>query len=160
MNIPKGSDQPNAPRVQVDWRTYFKEFELAHGGNPVLHGNRLLYHDGWTYSATDEAGPEWPPPEDEDERNSLIKVYWVKRRKIVQAELSALEKVAKGLDVMQQGKSLPIQYTVRTTNEEGKAETQRRSHRGGFQGDRINWLRQDVKRCDEEIEKRQAKVHA
>lgn len=82
------SQAGTAPRVIIDWQEYFRRFCEVHGKFPLMYKGRLLFPDGWTYSATDHAGPEWPPPDDEGRRNELRRNYWKLRLFAVKKELA------------------------------------------------------------------------
>lgn len=73
--------------VEVDWKAYFEAFREAHGKFPLYYRGKLLFPDGWSYSATDYAGPEWPPPEDPVAAKNLRRMYWRLRRNAVRQEI-------------------------------------------------------------------------
>lgn len=152
MNQPKDKfSEPVMPSVTMDWHAYYKDFDQAHGGNPVRHGGRLLYHDGWTYSATDEQGPEWSPPADPILLRQLQVAYWTERGAIVKRELEALEQMAKGLEMLAKAKSMPLRYKIRTTDESGKGIVRDEVYQGEFRSHRIDFLRNDVRRCEDNV---------
>ena len=94
--------------VRLDWRAYFLEFLEAHGNNPVEHQGRLLFADGWSYSSTDYAGPETPPPDNVIELADLQRVYWTKRRELVRRELARLRPLAN----LQRSRALPLKHRI------------------------------------------------
>lgn len=97
-----------APRVRLDWRAYFARFCEAHGNNPVEHGGRLLFADGWRYSMTDHAGPEWPPPSGADFKE-LQRAYWNKRLALVEVERGRLQRTIGELQQLQDQRRVPLQ---------------------------------------------------
>lgn len=75
------------PSIEFDWVAYFRGFSARHGGHPVKWTDRLiLFRDGWTYSAFNYEGPEYPPPREPEKMHSLQVSYWSAR----ETELSAL----------------------------------------------------------------------
>lgn len=86
------------PAVELDWAAYWRAFQDLHGGDPVRVGGRLLFRDGWTYSAYDHAGPEWPPPREPGQLRALQKEYWSAHRWRVNAEREDLVRRADALD--------------------------------------------------------------
>ena len=100
-------------KVQLDWKAYYKNFSIAHGGDPIMYGGRQLFQDGWTYSGTDYAGPEWPPPSNKVLRTRLIRTYWEKRKEIVVQQEEYLRLRIEALEGMQSAKNQPLQQVVR-----------------------------------------------
>lgn len=114
--------EPLAPnyQIQLDWRGYFYEFCRAHGNTPVpypyhppLPSPRLLFSDGWTYSATDYKGPEYPPPTDPRELKELLLTYWITRYKVLNSESNNLRGSIVNLKALQSLKSAPLQQVSR-----------------------------------------------
>lgn len=95
--------------VRVDWVAYYKQFAVAHGGNPVVMrkapgsrtaGGMLLFPDGWRYGP-EPHGPEMPP-ENETKQLQLIRMYWNIRRRVIQYELrQAREEIERLVDMQQ-----------------------------------------------------------
>lgn len=114
--------QPALPqlRLQLDWKAYYKRFSELHGGYPIVYKGRQLFHDGWGYSTTDYAGPEYPPPKDPVELVKLQKVYWYTRWNRAKNELLMLEQRYSALKGLQSDKSAPLQQVVTIQNEETK----------------------------------------
>lgn len=114
--------QPALPqvRMQLDWQAYYKRFAGLHGGSPIVYKGRQLFADGWGYSATDYAGPEYPPPKDKTELAKLQKVYWYTRWNRAKNELLVLEQRYAALKGLQSDKSAPLQQVVTTQNEDTK----------------------------------------
>lgn len=80
----RGRGEGDFPSLDIDWRAYFLDFCNRHGGAPVLHGrDRLLFRDGWMYSAREYRGPEWRAPDDPKELRVLQLAYWTIRREEV-----------------------------------------------------------------------------
>lgn len=75
-------------RASVDWREVWLEFCRQHGGSPMFHKGRLLFGDGWQYSASDYRGPAQPPPEDPVALRNLLLVYWKRRRAAARLEMA------------------------------------------------------------------------
>lgn len=94
--------------VVLDWREYFAEFCRLHG-EPIEVGGRLLFPDGWQYSAVNHAGPEYPPPKDP---RPLQKAYWLYRIRLVEVELTSMRRQYAGLEEMVRTRSAQLQ--VRT----------------------------------------------
>lgn len=156
-----GELAPGHAGVEIDWPRYFRDFCAAHGGNPVAVGGKdsviLLFADGWTHSATDHAGPEWPPPDDPEQLRKLKLLYWQTRRQMVSSELTALERALRGLEQLCSVKSTaPIHLTVRklvTDESTGAGRIEARSVRAGpdlWKG-RIEFLRGDLALADRNI---------
>lgn len=97
--------------VQLDWQAYFYAFQEKHG-EAVQVNNRLLYADGYQYSAHDYAGPEWQPPSDLEQLRKLRVTYWQRRRSIVYNTLVNLRSEAEQLRLAQLGRSVPLQRVV------------------------------------------------
>jgi hypothetical protein len=152
-NAPANADpsaEPKSPLdIDVDWHGYFDGFCSAHGGNPILHGGRLLFSDGWTYSRTSYRGPEWPPPKDPVEKVRLILLYWRKRRIIVESQRIALADMVDGLKALQAAKSAPIMHRLTVRDDQtGKATTKLITFNPEDYVGRLMWLEADVKDCD------------
>ena len=148
------------PSVRLDWEEYFRRFCLAHGGAkhpPLMRAGRLWFEDGWGYSATDHAGPEWPPPTDEDELVRVRRVYWKLRRSAVRRELlksrlllEELERLVASHDV------LPVQAVATWEEDErhphgGRWHRQHREVDVGAMRSRVEWLREDLVICEFKI---------
>ena len=105
--------------IELNWKAYFKEFTQIHGGDPVTYAGRLLFRDGWTYSATDYVGPEWPPPA-EPKLGYLKWQYWNIRRQAVKQELEERKNIYESLIEMQKTKSATLQQVIITYDDKGK----------------------------------------
>lgn len=147
--IPVETD--SVPEVFIDWPAYYEDFCHEHH-DPVEYGGRLLFEDGWTYSAFDYAGPEWPPPEDEGKLKGLKIRYWSLRKKIVVAEVQSLQTRLRAVDGLQSGKSLPLPLKYDDSEQRGIAgvvdwkDLDITAHH-----ERLGALRQDVKDCDNHL---------
>lgn len=141
-----------AASVTLDWKAYFKAFEEEHGKNPVVFEGRLLFSDGWTYSASDHAGPEWPPPADEAELRRLQVAYWRKRKQIVSSELVRLRHDIDGLRHMQSVKSIPLRQVVRYFDSDAKKRVTERQQLdlAGLES-RLRWLEADAADCEAKL---------
>jgi hypothetical protein len=140
------------PRVTLDWRAYFRAFCEKHGRFPLLYRGRLLFPDAWQYSATDHAGPEWPPPDDKAERVRLMRAYWKLRRNAVRKTLPAARARLDHLQELVATHDLPVLQRV-TTWDPGAGD-------GGAPVSRVTevdleaarqhvaWLERDLLVCD------------
>lgn len=138
--------------VRLDWRAYFKEFCDLHGRDPVPYRGRLLFPDGWTYSSTDYAGPEWPPPDDPAELLAVQSSYWRRRRGIVRRECVTLQLAVQSLAEMQGCKSVPLQQVVQIRDSEtNKLVTSRRPLDLEALKGRLTWLEEDVAECNRHL---------
>lgn len=95
------------PEAILDWHEYYLSFLQEHR-DPVEYKGRLLFEDGWRYSALDEAGPEWPPPEDKGELRGLKIAYQRIRRGVVRTMAHTLRTRLRAIEGLQSGKSLPL----------------------------------------------------
>lgn len=144
--------QPPKPVVSLCWPEYFKQFCQLHGGNPLMFGGVLLFQDGWTHSAHDHAGPEWPPPEDKEECRQLIRQYWLRRRAVVTYEYEQLLRHVERLEELQRHRQAPLQQVVQWLNTEDKrwqkdiGPLDLTAMKG-----RIEWLREDVQVCEDKL---------
>lgn len=99
-------------KIVLDHRAYFYKFCEEHGGDPVEHEGRLLFRDGWTYSNIDYAGPEWPPPPDQNEVRRLKFAYWRQFKALAVRQLGYLSRIAGDLGRLQASKSAPLMRRV------------------------------------------------
>lgn len=103
--------------IKLDWKTYFKHFDQAHGGEAIPLGlNRLLYEDGWCYSSRSYSGPEYPPPDDPKRLALLKRFYYSRVKQLVQDELTSLLLLENQLRQLRSAKSLPLVRKI--TNKE------------------------------------------
>lgn len=144
--------QERIGRVTLDWREYFRVFSEAHGGNPVIWKGRQLWQDGWQYSATDYAGPEWPAPTDKAELKLLQRAYWSERKKIVEEQLKEVRQELDRLKQAQCGRSVPLQQIVISTDAEGNRTASRDHLDLGPLVEREDWLAKDVVDCRVRLE--------
>ncbi len=96
-------------KVRLDWRAYWKEFSREHGDYPVKFRGVLLFRDGWTYSSSGYAGPEWPPPADETALRKLVRGYWLLRKREVRKLWWEQQTEYDGLKRLQSTRSQPLQ---------------------------------------------------
>lgn len=137
-----------ASQVQLDWRAYFMLFCEHHGGSPIHFGGRLLFADGWSYSSTDYAGPEWMPPTDPLELRELMRAYWMRRKAIVFNEARELRQEVIGLQEMQSVRKVPLQHaTTNFDQETGKLSMTRGDLDLTDMIGRLSWLEEDVVEC-------------
>lgn len=115
---PRKRSEPGLPDLDLalDWRAYFRAFLEAHG-EPHEHGGRLWFEDGWSYSATSHAGPEWPPPSDPRELAEVRRRWLRLRRAEVKAERLKTDRLLRQVAGYQAVKSLPLLRRVRRTEE-------------------------------------------
>lgn len=138
-------------KTELSWVAYYFRFKQEHG-YPVQHKGRLLFPDGWTYSATDYAGPEWPPPKSTSVLLRLRLAYWETRLQTVREEHRVLKSKLEGFRRLQQGRSVPLQqYTAeyhkgfkRKLSEPADLDLE------AFQG-RFEWLGTEIRDCYERI---------
>lgn len=145
-----GKPPSPAPAVQLDWRAYFEEFSEIHGRNPIVHGGRLLFPDGWMYSMNDYRGPEYPPPEEERTHRALVRTYWLRRRAIISSELEDVNRLIEALEVEQDVRSAPLQQVVRYYDRDTRTyKTRRGPASEGLEGlkHRLEWLTADLAVC-------------
>ena len=96
----------------LDWRAYWEQFKLEHGGDPVTRNGLVLFRDGWRYSLNGYRGPEHPPPADLDERRSLMTTYWRLFVALVRSQATAIREQVANLEKLQRSCSAPLQWTV------------------------------------------------
>jgi len=144
--------QTKPPKVKLDWKAYYKEFRLEHGDYPVIFKGMILFRDGWMYSKTDYAGPEFPPPEDEADLKSLQLAYWNSRRQVVRLELIPLERTVDSLLQFQSAKSCRLQQKVIEFDDETQKDVTNTVELDItiFEG-RLDWLRKDLEDCERNI---------
>lgn len=139
------------PVTVLDWRAYFEAFKAEHG-IPLTHRGRLLFPDGWTYSATDYAGPEWPPPEDERELVKLLLAYAVLRQQAVRAELVDARSRRDGALAASATRAVPLM--VRTYYRDPETGTVA-SRTGPLDmtalEERVRWLESDLEMSNENV---------
>lgn len=136
-------------KIVLDWKAYFIEFCRVHG-EPVEHEGRLLFRDGWTYSATDYSGPEKGPPSKPEELDLLTMHYWVKRKEGIKRELLKLTHALEVYAKQQSDHSLPLQQM--TSVREGEKVLK------GYTAvdlapmkQRVKWMRTDIEECDQRL---------
>lgn len=145
---------PPSPRgkqgvIELDWKAYFYEFCRVHGPQePVDHGGRLLFKDGWTYSAFAYEGPEWEPPSNFDELDALVVRYWIIRRGWLEVMLSSLVLQLQKLQETIAGKSLPLRQVVVKHDAAGKQVRESVVLTMTGLEQRIKWVRDDLCECD------------
>lgn len=144
-------------QVHLDWKGYYKQFEEKHGepvqlldrdGKPL----RLLFADGWTYSCTDYAGPEWPPPKNEQDRARLIAEYYKIKFGLVRNEYIDLCRLISYLRDLQSAKDVPLQQIASYFDDE-----QNKRVIGRFEVEltplieRREWLRKAISECEQRL---------
>lgn len=134
-------------RIELDWDAYWADFKALHG-DPVQVGGRLVFADGWAYSSTDPAGPEWPPPSDPVELWRLQRAYWNERLRYVKLEREHLRGVVEAIKEQQSGRSCPLVQRSMTRDEHGKVVMERRAvNAREIEQGRLLWLEQDAEEC-------------
>lgn len=149
-------------KVNIDWRAYWDRFRELHG-DPVPYKGRMLHPDGWTYSATDYKGPEWPPPADENELRTMQRHYWLIRRKLVRLERAHLWQQLKGLRELISSRSAPVnpESVVVDRDESTGKLTWTRSvvEPAEWETGRLKWLDDDIAACDQRIKELEGEQH-
>lgn len=112
--------------IELDWEDYFRDFCAAHG-RPIELEGRLVFPDGWTYSATDYEGPEEPPPIGPNDCRALRLKYWKERYRIIRVELMEAWAEQKYLKQLQAVKSIPLKqaHAIPDDDKPGYFRTQR-----------------------------------
>jgi len=131
-------------RVRYDWRAYFRKFCEVHG-EPVKWRGKLLFRDGWAYSASNHAGPEYAPPLDPSE---LIREYWTLRRAMVQAKIDELAYDVETVFLEQSRRSAPLQHVTSYRDEDGKLKVESTDVDRAALVERMRWLVDEAKECD------------
>lgn len=156
--LPVPRSQPAAPRLDVDWAAYFRDFCAAHtvnGGGPVVDGGTLLFADGWRYAVDAYEGPEYPPPDDLEALLDLQRRYWRRRRDIVRAERDGLAFRLEGLSNLQRDRAIPLPVTRYLAVEGGREVIDPDRPTGEVDwaalAERLRWLTADVAACEREL---------
>lgn len=148
------TDKNSLPAIKIDWRLYFREFCEQHGKYPLLIDGRLFFPDGWSYSASNYEGPEYPPSKVPDTLRRVLLAYWKRRKKIVNHEVSIVKDRIEDLRNLQSVKSLPLQQVVRYYDvEANKYITQRLGIDIESLHSRLAWLLKDYEECTKELER-------
>jgi hypothetical protein len=109
MNIPDINLEPEPQPRGYNWQLYFYEFCEKHGRPMQLWGVQV-FPDGFTYSATDYAGPEWRPPNDPHELRKLLLGYWSKLASLCKIELKKAERELANIELTQAERAAPLQH--------------------------------------------------
>jgi len=146
---------------RLDWRAYFERFCSIHGLHPVVWAGKLLFPDGWQYSLTSYAGPEFPP-ESPERAKALSRIYWRRRLSIVKREYNLLRGRYMALKALQATKSAPLQQRTRWP---GSADGTTQSPDGRTAGwgtvenvdwlaieQRLEWLKADIEHCQNQLQ--------
>lgn len=134
----------------IDWVGYYENFRDKHG-EPVSYQGRILFPDGWTYSATDFKGPEYPPPEDKLQLWEMQKAYWIIRKAMLLVEFSDLKVKAECIVELQSVKDAPLMFLQTTIKEDGTKEKLSQEFDLTILIDRLDFLTQQITVCDREI---------
>lgn len=137
---------------QIDWPEYFKEFCRVHG-DPVPARGRLLFADGWTYSATDYAGPEYPPPEEPDKLLDLQRTYWEESLQIRKQWHAQAVRVYEGATAAVNSRSAMVSRVAYREDETGKRRRVSDPIDLNELKEVVETLAADVKTCEQELEK-------
>jgi hypothetical protein len=140
-------------RIEIDWEQYFKDFCELHGKYPVMFDGVLLFPDGWRYSSTDHMGPEYPPPKNPRQLNSLLIVYWERRREIVEVEYRNLRGYIEDIENLQRNRSASLAQTVEYVNGDGEMMRDTQKLDLGMLRKRLEWLHKDALECHSMLEK-------
>ena len=143
--------------IRLDWVSYYAKFKEVHG-EPIRWRGRLIFPDGWQYSATDVQGPEWPPPDDDELLLEQMRAYWTTRLIMVRAERDVLRSAVREIKSLQSAKSAPLQHQVLLESESEDGTLSRSLVRtdvdvGSIESGRLAWLEQDVADCEAEATK-------
>lgn len=149
LKPPESSSSYRGKPIRLDWRAYFIEFCNVHG-EPEFHDHRLIFRDGWSYSSTDYAGPEFPPPSTLNELDSVVLRYWVLRRGRLDKLLQKLQHELKTLQDTQSHHSLPLQQSELVESESGRKREYRPLSTGGLET-KIGWVQDDLRECEERL---------
>lgn len=144
--------------IKLNWRAYFQEFDQAHGGDPVVYGGRLLYPDGWRYALKDYAGPEWPPPEDEEELARLQYAYWGLHKQRLQQYLASRTRLVEGLRRLQVNKDQPLQHIASYLGEDGRMQNRIQALDLDDLETELAWGQQVLNDCETELQKLREKL--
>lgn len=140
--------------MRLDWKAYFYEFCGLHG-EPVLYKeSRLLFRDGWMYSATDYEGPEFPPPEDNQELDKLVLEYWTIRKDALTKMVTKLHHHIKVIRDTQATHSAPLQQITYIQDGDKRRRSYKRVDTSGIEA-RIEWIEADLRECEERL----AEIH-
>lgn len=137
---------------QIDWPEYFKEFCRVHG-DPVQARGRLLFADGWTYSATDYAGPEYPPPAEPDKLLDLRRTYWEENLRIRRQWHQKAFHVYEGAKLVVKSRSAIVSRVAHREDENGKRIRVADPIDLVELKEIVDSLAEDVKTCEQELEK-------
>lgn len=139
------------PVVRINWRMYFRDFCQQHGP-PLTHGGRLLFPDGWTYSATDWKGPEWAPPEDPIALAMLVRRYWKLRRVAVLEALTQARLTLASCVEAQSARSATLQQIIKYMDPDtGRLTTVERPLDLEGMEQRVESLRLELMQAEEHI---------
>lgn len=136
---------------QIDWPEYFKEFCRLHG-DPVQARGRLLFADGWMYSATDYAGPEYPPPEEPDKLLDLRREYWEEALKLRKQMHQQMFRVYEGAENVVNSRSAIVSRVAYREDENGKRRRVAEPIDLVELKEIVESLAADVKTCEQELE--------
>lgn len=135
-------------KTVLDWRAYFIEFCKVHG-EPVEYKTGLLFRDGWKY-AMEYAGPEYPPPSDHEELDTLVVAYWTIRHKQCKIAFDRVYVERQRIEGLKGNHSLPLRQVTII----GKGQERRRlSSELDTKplDDRLKWLREDIEECEKNL---------
>lgn len=137
--------------VELNWYAYFKRFCEVHG-EPVEFAGRLLFPDGYQYSNSDYAGPEWVPPSDPEKLSDLRRIYWQRRLQVVKERYKWLKAELEELAGVQYSRSAPLQRTAMYWDD-SRQQLVFEPHDVDLEllrGDLLG-LQEDMKLCEEEL---------
>lgn len=143
---------------KLDWKLYFRKFCEKHGGK---HGNgveidgRLIFEDGWGYSAVDYRGPEFRPPTG-PALKALMTRYWTERLGIVKDEIKFLSVARENLRDSMLKTNMPLMRELR--RDERKQFRSMMKQRIDIRevsldkiDERLRWLEADAAECERKI---------
>lgn len=136
--------------VRLDWKAYFYEFCIVHGEPVIFKENRLLFRDGWMYSATDYEGPEFPPPHNNQELDALVLQYWTIRKSQLTTAVTKLHHQIKTAKDAQATRNIPLQQTTYIQDGDRRRRTHKPLDLSGIES-RIQWIEADLIECEERL---------
>lgn len=140
-------------QVSLDWRTYFNEFCTIHGGSPVVYRGKFLFRDGFSYSQTDYAGPEYGAPTDPKELALVQREYWQRRREILVHEHTILKTQLREYEEAQRVRSAPLQWTMAYFDQEtGKRVVKAAPVNFELIKEELQILADDIAHCDTQVQ--------
>lgn len=121
-----------------------------HGEPVVYKENRLLFRDGWMYSATDYEGPEFPPPHNHQELDALVLEYWTIRKATLTKTVMKLHHQIKTAKDAQATRNIPLQQVTYVQDGDRRRRSYKPLDLSGIET-RIEWIEADLRECEERL---------